>query len=98
MAAHMNEHWKWTVFMAVCSLLVSPFAEAQTKSDADRLISEALKPSPIEHNLRHLTDEIGGRVPGTLAMEQAVAWGTADLKGDGGGRSFTEKVKAPASC
>jgi len=89
----MSNHWKWTVCVAVSSLVVS----AQTKSDADRLIAEALKPSPIEHNLRHLTDEIGGRVPGTPAMEQAVAWGMADLKEAGADRVYTENFKMPNS-
>jgi len=93
MTAHMSNHWKWTVCVAVSSLVVS----AQTKSDADRLIAEALKPSPIEHNLRHLTDEIGGRVPGTPAMEQAVAWGMADLKEAGADRVYTENFKMPNS-
>ena len=31
---------------------------------ADRLIAEALKPSPLEADLRRLTDEVGGRIPG----------------------------------
>jgi hypothetical protein len=79
MAAHMSKHWKWTVQVSVYLLVASGCASAQSKSDADRLITEALKPSPIEHNLRHLTDEIGGRVPGTPAMEQAVAWGVGGV-------------------
>lgn len=97
MAAHMNERWKLSVFTAVCLLAVPGVAGAQAKSDADRLITEALKPSPIEHNLRHLTDEIGGRVPGTLAMEQAVAWGMADFKEAGADRVYTETFKLPNS-
>src|SRR5579864_9492847 len=97
MAAHMNERWKLTVFTAACLLVVPDVAGAQAKSDADRLITEALKPSPIEHNLRHLTDEIGGRVPGTLAMEQAVAWGMADFKEAGADRVYTETFKLPNS-
>ncbi|HST11666.1 MAG TPA: hypothetical protein VLL05_14925, partial [Terriglobales bacterium] len=63
-----------------CLLAVSTCSWSQAKSDADLLIQEALKPSPIEHNLRHLTDEIGGRVPGTPAMDRAVAWGVAGFK------------------
>src|SRR4029077_16638942 len=97
MAAHMNERWKLTVFTAACLLVVPDVAGAQAKSDADRLITEALKPSPIEHNLRHLTDEIGGRVPGTPAMEQAVAWGMADLKEAGADRVYIENFKMPNS-
>jgi hypothetical protein len=53
---------------------------AADTNDADRLIREALKPSPLESNLRRLTDEIGGRVPGTPAMQRAVDWGVAAFK------------------
>lgn len=50
---------------------------------ASRVASEALKPSPLESNLRVLTDQIGGRVPGTPAMERAVEWGVAAFKAAG---------------
>jgi carboxypeptidase Q len=80
-----------------CLLLVTAFADAQTKPDADLLIQEALKPSPMEHNLRHLTDEIGGRVPGTPAMDRAVAWGVAAFKEAGADRVHTEDFKLPNS-
>src|SRR5262245_4136172 len=97
MAAHMSKHRKLFVFTAVCLPLVAAVLVAQSKSDADRLIAEALKPSPIEHNLRHLTDEIGGRVPGTPAMMQAVAWGMAGFKEAGADRVYTEDFKMPNS-
>src|ERR1700746_2888329 len=93
MTAHMSNHWKWTVCVAVSSLVVS----AQTKSDADRLIAEALKPSPIEQNLRHLTDEIGGRVPGTPALDRAVAGGGAGFEAAGADKVHTEEFTLPAS-
>ena len=32
--------------------------------DAARIIQAALQPSALESNLRRLTDEVGGRVPG----------------------------------
>jgi carboxypeptidase Q len=37
-------------------------------------IQEAAEARTLEPNLRKLTDEIGGRVPGTAANEAAVAW------------------------
>jgi carboxypeptidase Q len=80
-----------------CLLLLVGRAGAQAKSDADLLIQEALKPSPIEHNLRRLTDEIGGRVPGTPAMDRAVAWGVAAFKEAGADRVQTEDFKLPHS-
>jgi len=47
---------------------------AAAQSDVERVRQEALKPSPLEQNLRRLTDEIGGRVPGTPAMDRALTW------------------------
>jgi hypothetical protein len=86
------------VILALAVVLASPsVAPAQANSDADRLMEEALKTSPIEQNLRHLTDEIGGRVPGTPAMERAVAWGVAAFKAAGADSVRTEEFKLPAS-
>src|SRR6202041_2952281 len=51
----------------------------------------ALQPSPLESNLRHLTDEIGGRVPGTPAMQRAVDWGVAMFKSAGADSVHTEE-------
>ena len=66
-------------------------------NSADRLIQEALKPSPLESNLRHLTDEIGGRVPGTPAMQRAVDWGVAAFKEAGADGVHTEEFTIPHS-
>jgi carboxypeptidase Q len=67
------------------------------QDSVDRLISEALKPSSIESNLRQLTDEIGGRVPGTPAMQKAVDWGVAALKAAGGENVHAEEFTIPYS-
>src|SRR5215469_2627185 len=77
--------------------LTSVLATTQSRSDAEFLIELAQKPSPIEQNLRHLTDEIGGRVPGTPAMDKAVAWGVAAFKAAGADSVHTEEFKLPAS-
>jgi carboxypeptidase Q len=58
---------------------------------ADRIIAEALKPSPLETNLRRLTDEVGGRVPGTPAFQRAVDWGIAAFKDAGADSVHTEE-------
>jgi carboxypeptidase Q len=84
-------------YCLVAGLVISSVASGQAKSDADLLIQGALKPSPIEHNLRQLTDEIGGRVPGTPAMDRAVAWGVAAFKEAGADRVHTEDFKMPHS-
>src|SRR5690348_14881687 len=69
-------------------LCLSLTAFAQTP--VDRIISESLKPSPLEGNLRHLTDEIGGRVPGTPAMQKAVQWGVEAFRAAGADSVHTE--------
>jgi carboxypeptidase Q len=58
---------------------------------ANRLIAEALKPSPLETNLRRLTDEVGGRIPGTPAFQRAVDWGVAAFKVAGADSVHTEE-------
>ena len=65
--------------------------------DTDRLIQEALKPSPLEANLYHLTDEVGGRVPGTPAMQRAVEWGVTAFKAAGADSVHTEEFTMPFS-
>jgi len=92
-----SEKWPRGILVFCCVLIPTVFGLAQSNADADRLIQEALKPSAIEQNLRHLTDEIGGRVPGTPAMDRAVAWGVAAFKDAGADSVHTESFKMPVS-
>jgi carboxypeptidase Q len=78
-----------------CFLLIVTGVFAQQSSD--KIIAEALKPSPLEANLRRLTDEIGGRVPGTPAMQLAVAWGVDAFKAAGADSVHTENFTIQAS-
>jgi len=54
-------------------------------------MAEAAKPSPLQENLRVLTDEIGGRVPGTPAMKKAEEWGLNALNAAGADSAHLEK-------
>lgn len=74
-------------------LVVMAFAQ----NPVDQVIAEALKPSPLETNLQRLTDQIGGRVPGTVAMRQAVDWGVAAFKAAGADSVHTENFTIQAS-
>jgi carboxypeptidase Q len=85
-----------SVFLCVF-LPMFVLAAAANGSDADRLIAEALKPSTLEADLRRLTDEIGGRVPGTPAMQRAVQWGVESFKAAGADSVHTEEFRLPAS-
>ncbi len=79
------------------SLSLFSLALFAADNDSDHLIQEALKPSPLESNLRRLTDEIGGRVPGTPAMQRAVDWGVAAFKEAGADDVHTEEFMIPQS-
>ncbi|HKW34753.1 MAG TPA: M20/M25/M40 family metallo-hydrolase [Candidatus Acidoferrum sp.] len=47
---------------------------------AAKLLPIILGPSPMEENLRRLTDEIGGRVTGSPEMAKAVEWAVAAFR------------------
>jgi carboxypeptidase Q len=57
---------------------ISSCAEAAAK-----ILPQVLGPSPMEENLRRLTDEVGGRVTGTPQMAKAVDWGVAAFRAAG---------------
>src|SRR6476620_10518288 len=70
---------------------------AFTQNATDRVIAEAQKPSTLEANLQNLTDQIGGRVPGTPAMQKAVEWGVAAFQAAGADSVHTEDFSIQAS-
>jgi carboxypeptidase Q len=89
---------KRALLCLLTGLLFSVFTFAQTSdSDAERLIQTALQPSPLETNLHHLTDEIGGRIPGTPAMQHAVQWGVQAFNAAGADSVHTEGFTIPVS-
>jgi hypothetical protein len=50
---------------------------------AAKILPMVMGSSPMEENLRRLTDEIGGRVTGTPEMAKAVAWGVGAFRAAG---------------
>jgi carboxypeptidase Q len=77
---------------AACSATeTSSCAEA-----AGKLIPLILGDSPMIENLRHLTDDIGGRVTGSPEMARAVQWGVAGFRA-AGVDVHTEKFTMPAT-
>src|SRR5271167_1792342 len=91
----MVRRLRWLVFpVLILSTLIVAALPADRGSDreaANRLIAEALKPSPLQTDLRRLTDEVGGRVPGTPAFQRAVDWGVAAFKAAGADSVYTEE-------
>lgn len=72
-------------------------AQMPPADDASRLISAVLGPSPLEENLRKLTDEVGGRVPGTEGNHRGVQWAVEAFRQAGVDEVHTEKFTMPAS-
>src|SRR6202045_1065967 len=88
---------KTLFFSGVLSLTCMAAAPPVDTNEANLVIQAALQPSPLETNLQRLTDEIGGRVPGTLAMQHAVAWGTQAFTAAGADSVHTEGFTIPYS-
>ncbi|MGA9246852.1 MAG: M28 family peptidase [Candidatus Acidiferrales bacterium] len=62
---------------------------------APQMIRSALGPSPLEENLRYLTDTIGGRVTGTPAADRAADWAVQAFRNAGVDEVHTEKFTIP---
>ena len=76
---------------AACSATESSCAAAAAK-----IIPLIMGPSPLEENLRRLTDEVGGRVTGSPEMAKAVDWAMAAFRA-AGVDVHTEKYKLPVT-
>jgi carboxypeptidase Q len=77
---------------AACSATdASSCAEVATK-----ILPIIMGPSPLEENLRRLTDEIGGRVSGSPEMAKAVDWALAAFN-SAGITAHTEKYTLPTT-
>ena len=63
---------------AACSVSDSSCAEAAAK-----ILPLVLGPSPLQENLRRLTDEVGGRVTGSPEMAKAVEWAVTAFRAEG---------------
>jgi carboxypeptidase Q len=63
---------------------------------AAKILPIVMGPSPLEENLRRLTDEIGGRVTGTPQMARAVEWGVGAFRA-AGVDVHTEKYTLPVT-
>ena len=80
--------------LTVSCLAANPPAE---QNEVNQVIQAALQPSPLQDNLRRLTDEIGGRVPGTRAMQHAIQWGMQAFTAAGADAVHTEGFELPNS-
>lgn len=74
---------------AACSATEASCAEAAAK-----ILPQVMGPSPLEANLRRLTDEVGGRVTGSPEMGKAVDWAVAAFRAEGV-EVHTEKYTLP---
>ena len=83
---------------ALCALLLCALPlSAQDPATLGRVIEAAQQPSLLEQNLEVLTDQIGGRIPGTPAMNRAVGWGVSAFQAAGADKVTTELFTLPTS-
>jgi carboxypeptidase Q len=82
-----------TLVLLAISALVGA-ASPTTLSPSQLIIARALQPSPLEEDLRRLSDEIGGRVTGTAEMARAVTWAVTAFR-DAGVNVHTENYTIP---
>jgi len=85
------------IFCFTCLAANPPADTTADPSEANLVIQAALQPSSLEANLHRLTDEIGGRVPGTVAMQHAVTWGVQAFTAAGADAVHTEGFAIPNS-
>jgi Zn-dependent M28 family amino/carboxypeptidase len=81
---------------ALCAFLGAVPLSADN-DEVSKVIQAALQPSTLQDNLHRLTDEIGGRVPGTPAMQHAVQWGVQAFTAAGADSVHTEGFEIPNS-
>ena len=86
-----------TLFLVCFFSFISLAATPADTTKLNQIILVALQPSPLENNLHRLTDEIGGRVPGTVAMQHAVSWGRQAFTAAGADSVHTEGFTIPVS-
>ena len=72
----------------------SETGESLCAEASPKIIANALGPSPMEENLRRLTDEIGGRMTGSPQMSRAVDWAVQAFR-DAGVDVHTESYTLP---
>jgi len=88
---------KTLFFVCIFNLACFAANPPADNNDVNKIIDAALQPSPIEQNLRRLTDEIGGRIPGTPGMQHAVQWGMQAFTAAGADSVHSEAFQIPYS-
>ncbi|MGC1617620.1 MAG: M20/M25/M40 family metallo-hydrolase [Candidatus Acidiferrum sp.] len=78
------------------SAACSPTDASSCAQAAAKILPQVLGPSPLEENLRRLTDDIGGRVTGSPEMAKAVGWAVAAFRAEAI-EVHTEKYTLPVT-
>jgi Zn-dependent M28 family amino/carboxypeptidase len=85
---------KTLFFLFIACLIANSQVDINSEN---QVIQAALQPSTLEENLKRLTDDIGGRVPGTIAMQHAVQWGVQAFTAAGADSVHQEGFPIPNS-
>ena len=92
-------HGFGATFALLACLAAAGSAESEfpDASAADRLLSEISRSPSIEENLRVICDELGGRMPGSPAMDRAVEWALEAFRRAGVDHVHSETFSMPSS-
>lgn len=85
------------VLIVMFVFLGTSLSQSQSDTVTAKLLNAASGSTTLESNLRYLTDAIGGRVPGTRAMDQAVEWSQQAFRNAGSDHVYTEEFVVPMS-
>ena len=87
---------KTVFFFCICFSSLRAISQVDLNAE-NQVIQAAQQPSSLESNLQRLTDDIGGRVPGTVAMQHAVEWGVQAFTAAGADSVHQEGFTIPNS-
>ncbi|WP_428262236.1 M20/M25/M40 family metallo-hydrolase [Haliangium sp.] len=91
---HDHDHDQASAAVAPAAPADTPIADAY-REVAARIQAAALADRRAYDKLAYLTDRIGHRLSGSPALEQAVAWATAQMSAEGHDNVRTQKVMVP---
>lgn len=75
-------------------LIISIVPDNSAQSDVSLLVAAMLEDTPIEEDLQELCDNIGGRVTGSAANEEAIEWGLKKFT-EAGLRAYKDPFEMP---
>lgn len=84
-----------SIIITILLLYTRSYAAPVAPDPIEQLITKILAPTPIFDDLRYLTDTIGGRPTGSIAMHDALQWGLTRFVDSGFNHAYLDPYTAP---